>query len=111
MSLADYGYDPRDPVRGLEIPDKLIRSLGNAPIGDPDQTPHQASWGRNPDLTASERDVLRCLSQGMTTTMAAEALGRADWTVREQIRAARYKLKAKTKTQACCEAIRRELIP
>ena len=32
--LARYGYDPDDPVRGLEIPDRLIEDLELESDGD-----------------------------------------------------------------------------
>ena len=46
----------------------------------------------------------------MTREMAAEATGRSLETVKTQLLGARYKLRAKTMTHACCEAIRRGLI-
>lgn len=62
-------------------------------------------------LSPYERRVLRCYSHGLRSGEAAEALGVGIETVKTQIASAKRKLAAKTREQACCEAIRQGLIP
>jgi DNA-binding CsgD family transcriptional regulator len=63
------------------------------------------------ELGELELAVLRCLSRGMTAQMAADANFFALDTVKTHLKGARYRLRAKNTTHACCEAIRRGLIP
>jgi len=66
----------------------------------------------NPDaVTPRELDVLRCFSRGLNTQMVAETLGITFDTVNTHTKNVRPKLRAKNTTEACCEAIRRGLIP
>lgn len=108
-----FGYDPADPVPvdedGRVMPDGLLHDLGQALIVT--EMPSRASYARQPELTASNLRVLRCMAHGMTSRMAADALGIAVETVRENLKAARYRLRAKNTTHAVAEAIRRGLIP
>lgn len=113
--LRSYGYDPDDPVpRDDEgqrvIPDKLLRALAAAPVVDPARVPRQSSW-ETPELPPEELCVLLCVSHGMGYKTAAKTLGRAFATVQTQLVRARYRLRAATTAHACCEAIRRGLIP
>jgi DNA-binding NarL/FixJ family response regulator len=63
-------------------------------------------------LTPREIEVLRYLSLGLEYEMVAEALGRSLETIKSQAKSARTKLGgAKNSAQACCEAVRRGLIP
>ena len=62
-------------------------------------------------VTARELDVLRCFSRGLNRQMVAETLGISAQTVMVHTKNVRPKLQAKNTTEACCEAIRRGLIP
>jgi len=62
-------------------------------------------------VTPRELDVLRCYSRGLTTAMVAETLGISVETVKHHTRSVRTEFAAKNTTAACCEAIRRGLIP
>lgn len=64
-----------------------------------------------PVLTRQELLVLVCLSHGLDERATAELLGKGMETVKSQSSSARYRLQAKNTTEACCEAIRRGLIP
>lgn len=63
------------------------------------------------ELTPYEIQVLRYFSQGLEYKMVADAMNRSINTVMTQMKSARKKLRAKNTTHACCEAIRRGLIP
>jgi DNA-binding CsgD family transcriptional regulator len=62
-------------------------------------------------VSPKELEVLAQLSIGYTSKQVARRLGKSPLTVKEQIASARKKLSAKTQTHACCEAIRKGLIP
>lgn len=76
---------------------------------DPHITPSYR--GTTEPVTVRELDVLRCYSRGLTADMVAETLGITIQTVKAHTRSARPKLAAKNTMHACCEAIRRGLIP
>ena len=63
------------------------------------------------DLSEPELMVLRYASRGLTTGETAVAVGRSIETVKSHRKHARWKLDARTTTQAVAEAIRRYLIP
>lgn len=75
----------------------------------------QATWKRleqqRGGISSRELDVLRCMSRGLTRAMTAELLYVEETTVQRHLQNVRAKLRAKNTTQACCEAIRRGLIP
>jgi DNA-binding CsgD family transcriptional regulator len=111
-----FGYDPDDPVpRDDEgeriIPDKLLRALAAAPLVDPGKIPKHANWETQSEVQPGELTALLCVSHGMSYKTAARTLGRAIETVQTQLKAARYRLRVSTTAHACCEAIRRGLIP
>lgn len=90
-----YGYEPKRPVgRDDEIPDRLIRNMGDIAA----------------DLSPRELDVLRYASRGLSKDMTATAMVVAPETVKSHLEHARLKLRSKTTTQACCDALRRGLI-
>lgn len=62
------------------------------------------------DLTQRELDALTYRSRGLTDDQVGTALGISQETVKSRLKTARYKLRAKNTTHACCEAIRRGLI-
>jgi DNA-binding NarL/FixJ family response regulator len=62
-------------------------------------------------LSPPEIEVLRYLSRGLEYEMVADALGKNLETIKSQARGARTKLQAKNSAEACCEAVRRGLIP
>lgn len=61
-------------------------------------------------LSSRELDVLAYLSRGLTSAQVGTALDISEETVKTHSQNARYKLRAKNTTHACCEAIRRRLI-
>ena len=60
--------------------------------------------------TRAELRVLECMSHGMTTPMAADALGLSVETVKTHLRAARLRLAAKNTAHAVALVIRMGLI-
>lgn len=60
--------------------------------------------------TRAELRVLECVSHGMTTPMAADALGLSVETVKTHLRAARLRLAAKNTAHAVALTIRMGLI-
>jgi DNA-binding CsgD family transcriptional regulator len=95
------------------LPVRLLKKLGQVPAvnglsasTDPAVDLRKASHS----LTKRERVVLMMLSHGMTAQMVAEALGVSYHVVQQHSKAARYVLRAKNTTHACCIAIREGLI-
>lgn len=86
--------------------DALYQLLRTQPV------PHRlaSAIAVEPRLTDAELQVLRCLSHGMTVSMAADALSLSFETVRRRLRRIRYLLEAKTATHAVALAIRQGLI-
>lgn len=58
----------------------------------------------------AELRALECVSRGLTAQMTADVLGKARNTVEKQLATAVYVLRAKNRTHAVAEAIRRDLI-
>jgi DNA-binding CsgD family transcriptional regulator len=61
-------------------------------------------------LTRSEKECLRYMSVGLTREQTATALYLSVETVKSHLLTARYKLRAKNTTHACCLALRQGLI-
>lgn len=106
--------DPvRRIVRSREIPDKLIESLRRAPhVNEADITRlGDALYRTAQPLTSHEIDVLRAIGDGgLSHGEAATVLGISIHTVRDHIKAAKAKTRAKTTLQAVARAIRQDLI-
>jgi PAS domain S-box-containing protein len=66
--------------------------------------------GRAQDLTARERDVLRCLTQGLTNHQAAAELGLTVNTVRNHVQHVLYKLDVHSRLEAVVLATRSGLL-
>jgi DNA-binding CsgD family transcriptional regulator len=114
LTMRSFGYDPDDPVPrdengGRRMPDALIDALKRTPVVD--VMPGRAVWATRPELSENELAVLRCMSRGMTRKMTADTLNYSFEQIKELLQSARYRLSAKNTTHACCEAIRRGLIP
>jgi DNA-binding NarL/FixJ family response regulator len=62
------------------------------------------------ELTDGEIVVLRLFSHGQTPEMVAQQLCLSNDAIKSRLFRARVKLKSKTKTEACCEALRQGLI-
>jgi DNA-binding NarL/FixJ family response regulator len=62
-------------------------------------------------LTERELAVLRLVSMGGQSSDIALALGLGEETIRSHLKKAQTKLEARNRTQAACEALRRQLIP
>jgi PAS domain S-box-containing protein len=71
-----------------------------------------ATWrpGRAEDLTAREREVLRCLMQGLSNQAAADRLDVTVNTVRNHVQRVLYKLDAHSKLEAVVVATRDGLL-
>lgn len=88
---------------------RLLRRLADAPLLEERQL-RSANPVRTSVLTTSEVRVVDAVSRGLEAQMVGDLLGISGNTVRSHLRAARYKLRAKNTTHACCEALRRGLI-
>ena len=64
-----------------------------------------------PQLTPRELAVLRLVSMGGQSSDIAQALSLGEETIRSHLKKAQAKLEARNRTQAACEALRRQLIP
>lgn len=101
-----------------EFPDALLDDLAIAPVvAECDIDAYVAAGGAihgrsrvDDALTARELEALRYLSRGLSRGQTASAMVCALETVKTRLKSARYKLRAKNSTHACCEAIRRGLI-
>lgn len=89
-------------------PTRLLSKIAKKPLVDESMLRIYAPERER--LTPSELRALEAVSRGMTGEMAAELLGVAFETIQSQLKSARYRLRAKNTTHACCEAIRRGLI-
>src|SRR6266849_2326206 len=81
---------------------------GNGKLPDKHPVPPRA--GRGARLTGRERDVMRLLALGATTTEVAAELGIATETVRSHARNATRKTGARTRAQLVAIELARELI-
>jgi DNA-binding NarL/FixJ family response regulator len=92
-------------------PDRLLHDLARAPLLDDslELVPkHYATVSRN-ELSERELQILHCASIGLTTEHIADLLFLAQTTVKDHLKRARYVLRAKNTTHACCLAIRQGL--
>lgn len=102
-----------------EIPDRLLHVLGKTPVvHEADIDDYIAAGGKihgrsrvDDQLSPREVETLRYLSRGLSLDQTATAMICALDTVKTRLKGARFKLSAKNTTHACCEAIRRGLIP
>ena len=107
-------YDPAEILarmradRDSDWPARLLHAIAGTPAVD--RIPSSAFAATRPQLTPAELQVIECASRGLTPTMTAELRSVAPETVKTQLKAVRYKLRAKTTTHAACEALRRGLI-
>ena len=105
----------RDAQARDRLNDDPVFQIKRRRLSGKSQPNHQVSIARslmrNPEPSARELEILACLSRGLTSPMTADALGMALETVKSHVVNVRPKLRAKNATEACCEAIRRGLIP
>lgn len=102
-----------------ELPDRLLHILGKTPtIHEGDIDDYVAAGGSvlgrsrvDDELSPRELEAIRYLSHGLSLDQTATAMICAVQTVKTRLKGARFKLRAKNTTHACCEAIRRGLIP
>lgn len=91
-------------------PSSLERALaGEAPNREP-LWPITTKEGQPVDLTNREKEILRCLSQGMSTSAIARKLFISPVTVRNHIQSILHKLDVHTKLAAVVFAYQHELI-
>jgi DNA-binding NarL/FixJ family response regulator len=91
-----------------EVPDKLLHDLANTPVVRESEL---AARSTHPGaLSADEKQVVEWISHGLTDKMIAEVLGKSVWTVRDQAKAARNAVAAKTRAHLVAIALRRGLI-
>lgn len=93
-------------------PTRLMNTLADAPLVDEEwlgrtNLPCNARHG---DLTPSEMKVLAAASYGLEATMIADLYEISFFTVKDHLKAARVKLRAKNTAHACCIAIRQGII-
>lgn len=91
---------------------RLLAAIQRAPLVPEHLIDQFTRWRPHSDapLTQRERDVLTCLSHGLTLSMAAEVLGRTTDAVAMTARSARYKLRAKNQAHAVALALRKDEI-
>ena len=72
--------------------------------------PMQTGGGESVALTAREKEILRCLAQGMSTVAVAKKLAIAAVTVRNHVQKILQKLDVHSKLEAAVLAHRNKLI-
>ncbi|HEV8119008.1 MAG TPA: LuxR C-terminal-related transcriptional regulator, partial [Thermoanaerobaculia bacterium] len=92
-------------------PSALERKLETeaAPIAEP-LWPMTTKEGQPVDLTTREKEILRCLAQGMSTSTISRKLFISPVTVRNHIQNLLHKLDVHTKLAAVVFAYRHDLI-
>lgn len=89
--------------------DALLRDIACAPVLTDERGigyPNPGSY----DLTPAELRVVEAMSHGLTSRMAGDLLCVSHETVRSQLKAVRFRLKAKNTAHAVANALRQELI-
>lgn len=114
MATEDYDADEiivrMRADHDSDWPTRLLRNIGRRPLIDESAIRNGTTAPGRRGLSESELRVLEAFSRGMTAEMAAELLGVSPETVKTQVKSARYRLRAKNTTHACCEALRLGLI-
>ena len=115
MGLSS-GYDAEEILGRMRAdadsdwPDRLLTNIGRRPLVDESAIRSGVAAPGRRDLSQGEVRVLEAFSRGMTAEMAAEILGVTIETVKSQLKSARYRIRAKNTTHACCEALRQGLL-
>lgn len=93
---------------------RLLAVVDAAPLIPEHEIERVASLGiralTRKQLTPAETQVLRLASVGLSEKQIVRALQRSPGTVKNHLRAARWKLDAENTVHACCEALRRGVI-
>jgi DNA-binding NarL/FixJ family response regulator len=113
MNRADTTLQAMRADAASDWPSRLLDDLADAPLLSEEHPRIAGNFPRpfDAELGPMELLLLKCMSRGMTRQMAADATFVSVQTVMTHLKGARYRLGAKNTTQACCEAIRRGLIP
>jgi DNA-binding CsgD family transcriptional regulator len=96
-------------VRSQPIPERLIAALRRAPLVPEEELVQKRPKARD-RLADAERAALTCASHGLDAAMTAEVLGKSVHTIKDQLRTARYILRAKNTAHAVALALRAGLI-
>lgn len=84
-------------------PDVLTTALRHVLQGDvylPEQITFDAKPATRPSLTPRQRDVLKCLSQGLPTKLIARELALSEYTIKEHIASIFQVLHVRNRTEA-----------
>lgn len=99
-----FGYDPDDPVRGLEIPDRLLIRLAQTEIKHgntyTDTMPKHYADRLGQPLTKRQIEVLELIACGYTNKQIAEKMHVSYETIKTNLRKAATKLGAKSRIHA-----------
>ncbi len=92
-------------------PDRLLHDLARAPVVDEAAADfaNDYAMATKTDLSDRELQVLKCASVGLEYEHIGELLFISLATVKHHLKSARYRLKAKNTTHACCLALRQGL--
>ncbi len=94
-------------------PDVLTAALRHVLRGDvylPEQITFDAKPATRPSLTPRQRDVLKCLSQGLPTKLIARELALSEYTIKEHIASIFQVLHVRNRTEAVICASRMFLL-
>lgn len=105
-----YGYDPDDPVRGRDIPDRLLHALAAAPLIPPGM-PLGRRVLRDAPLAARELETVELLACGRGYKEIAAIQVVTVETVKKRLKVIYRKLGARNAAHAVAIAIAQRLIP
>jgi DNA-binding CsgD family transcriptional regulator len=95
-------------------PTRLAARINVAPLVDEEwlsrMGDHNLTTTATSTVTAAEQRVVQAASYGLTNEMIADLLCISPFTVKQHLKAARFKLRAKNTTHACATALRQGLI-
>jgi DNA-binding NarL/FixJ family response regulator len=99
-----------DPDRRDEALWRVLLKVAAAPLVDEASLSLVVSGRVEGDPSPQELQVLEAFSHGLGYRSIGETLGRPLETMKAQVKHAKFLLRSKTTTEACCEALRRGLI-
>ena len=105
-----FGYDPDDPVRGREVPDRLLRKLASIDA-PPDERLLAARELAELPPSAIDLAVLELAACGLTDDEIGPQLRMSISTVKTHLKRAYVKLGARNRAHAVTIAIACGLIP
>ena len=109
--FSRYGYDPDDPVRGRDIPDRLLHALIDTEVTPDGADPRKFGGRYGWSLTDGELDCLELAACGRTSAEIADELRLSIEGVKSWLNSAACKLGVRGRVTTVMTAVARRLIP